>query len=162
MIAYRAGDYAQFRRATLTPPASGESWLSSNGMPVWRTDGANDLAVMIAEWSAYLADILTFYNERIANESFLRTAVQPSSVVNLIALLGYRPRPAIGATGALAALVTPGQSATLPKGLQFQSKPGPGQAPQTFELAADTPIGAPDQISAVPPRAALARAKEAT
>lgn len=154
-IAYRVGTYAGFRSAVLTP-LPGEVTLSVGGVPVWRTQGAGDLAVMIAEWFAYIADILTFYNERIANQDYLRTADLPESVSHLIALLGYRPRPAIGAVGSLAALVTPGQSAVLPKGLQFQSKPGPGQAPQTFELWADTPIAAPDQIPAAPPTALLA------
>jgi hypothetical protein len=46
-----------------------------------------------------IADILTFYNERIANQDYLRTADLPESVSHLIALLGYRPRPAIGASG---------------------------------------------------------------
>ncbi|MGA3398928.1 MAG: hypothetical protein ABSC95_06885 [Acetobacteraceae bacterium] len=158
-IAYRVGTYVDFRRAVLTPLA-GEMTLSVNGVPVWRTDGAGDLAVMIAEWFAYTADILTFYNERIANQAYLRTADLPESVSHLIALLGYRPRPAIGATGTLAALVTAGQSAVLPKGLQFQSKPTPGQAPQTFELWADTPIGPPDQVPATPPPVLLAPVPE--
>ncbi len=154
-IGYRVGSYADFRRAVLTP-LDGEVTLANNGVPVWRTDGAGDLAVMIAEWFAYIADILTFYNERIANQDYLRTADLPESVAHLIALLGYRPRPAIGATGSLAALVTAGQSALLPKGLQFQSKPTPGQAPQIFELSADTPISPPDQIPAAPPPVLLA------
>lgn len=155
-IAYRVGAYAGFCTAALTP-LPGEQALSADGAPVWRTDGAGDLAVMIAEWFAYVADILTFYNERIANQDYLRTADLPESVNHLIALLGYRPRPAIGATGVLAALVTAGQSAVLPKGLQFQSKPTPGQTPQIFELSADTPIGLPDQIPAAPPPALLAK-----
>ena len=154
-IEYRVGTFADFRNAVLTP-LSREQTLSVDGLPVWRTSGAGDLAVMTAEWFAYIADILTFYNERIANEDYLRTAVLPASVDNLIALLGYRPRPAIGATGALAALVSPGPSfggapVTLPKGLQFQSKPTPGQPPQIFELSQDTPIVAPDQYPAAPP-----------
>ena len=52
---------------------------------------------MMVEWFAYLADILTFYNERIANEDYLRTAVRPSTPAALVNLLGYRPRPTIGA-----------------------------------------------------------------
>ena len=44
-------------------------------------------------------DVLTFYNERIANESYLRTATQPGSIANLVALLGYQPSPGIAATG---------------------------------------------------------------
>jgi hypothetical protein len=154
-IAYRVGTYADFRRAVLTP-LNGEHSLSVNDAPLWRPDGEGDIAVMIAEWFAYIADILTFYNERIANQDYLRTADLPESVRHLIALLGYRPRPAIGAFGTLAALVTAGQTALLPKGLQFQSKPTPGHAPQIFELAADTPMGAPDQIPAIPPPVLLA------
>ena len=150
-IAYRHGTWLEFRRAVLTP-LDGETSLSLDGhRRSWRTQGQGDLAVMMAEWFAYLGDILTFYNERIANQDYLRTADLPESVNHLIRLLGYRPRPAIGATGILAALVNPGQSAVLPKGLQIQSKPGPGQAPQTFELSADTAIALPDQVAAAPP-----------
>jgi hypothetical protein len=163
-ISYRVGTYVAFRQAVLTPlftpatplPLPDEQTLSVNGVPVWRTDGAGDLAVMIAEWFAYIADIITFYNERIANQDYLRTADLPESVNNLIALLGYRPRPAIGAVGNLAALLSSGptfggQSIVLPQGLQFQSKPSPGQTPQTFELSAATSIGGPDQLPAMPP-----------
>ena len=158
-IAYRVGTYVDFRRALLTPLA-GEQTLSVGGAPVWRTTGDGDLAVMIAEWFAYIADILTFYNERIANQDYLRTADLPESVAHLIAILGYRPRPAIGAQGLLAALVTPGQSASLPAGLQFQSKPAPGQSPQTFELSAPgASIGPPDQIPATPAPVLLAPAQ---
>jgi Baseplate J-like protein len=144
-INFRFGAYAEFRRAVLAPVA-GEQSLSA-----WRTQGQGDLAVMMAEWFAYLGDILTFYDERIANQAYLRTADLDASVKRLIRILGYRPRPAIGATGVLAALVTPGQSAVLPRGLQIQSKPAPGQAPQTFELSADTAIGPPDQVLATTP-----------
>ena len=160
-IAYRVGDFADFRTAVLTPPP-GEETLSVDGVPAWRTDGAGDLAVMIAEWFAYIADILTFYNERIANQDYLRTADLPESVDHLISLLGYRPRPALGATGVLAALVTAGQSAILPKGLQFQSKPLPGLPPQIFELSADTPIGPPDEIPAAPNPVLLAQIEAAS
>jgi hypothetical protein len=160
-IAFCAGDFNSFRQALLTPllAAPGQPPLEQS-LTAWQSGvGADpsvvDLAVMMVEWWAYLADILTFYNERIANEDYLRTAALPETPAELIQLLGYRPRPAIGATGTLAALVTPsvlpGQTVTLPAGLQFQSKPGPGGAPQTFELSQTTPIGVPDQVPALPP-----------
>jgi hypothetical protein len=159
-IAFRAGDFNTFRRALLTPLLAppGEPQLEQS-LTAWQTDGADptvaDLGVMMVEWWAYLSDILTFYNERIANEDYLRTALLPETPAELIQILGYRPRPAIGATGTLAALVSPsvlpGQAVTLPKGLQFQSKPGPGQAPQTFELMQATAIGLPDRVPALPP-----------
>jgi hypothetical protein len=166
-ISYRVGDYVSFRQAVLTPlltpatplPLPLEQTLSVNGVPVWTTDGAGDLAVMIAEWFAYIGDIIAFYNERIANQDYLRTASLPESVNNLIALLGYRPRPAIGAYGNIAALLSSGPSfgkapILLPQGLQFQSKPAPGLTPQTFELQAATPLGTPitgpDQYAVAP------------
>ncbi|MGA3070638.1 MAG: baseplate J/gp47 family protein [Terracidiphilus sp.] len=159
-IAFRAGDFNDFRRALLTPltAAPGQPPLEQS-LNAWQAGADSDpsvadLAVMMVEWWAYLADILTFYNERIANEDYLRTAALPETPAELIQLLGYWPRPAIGAAGTLAALVAPsvlpGQTVTLPRGLQFQSKPGPGGAPQTFELSAATAIGLPDQVNALP------------
>ena len=96
------------------------------------------------EWWAYLADILTFYNERIANESYLRTAALPDSVAGLVALLGYRPRPAIGAVGAVAALrkaSRPAEPLSIPTGMQLASTATPAVPAQTFEAAASTFAG---------------------
>ena len=104
----------------------------------------------MVEWWAYLADILTFYNERIANESYLDTAILPESVNHLVQLLGYRPRPALGAKVTLAGLLAAGARVpvALPKGMQVQSKPGPGATPQVFELDAASQLQSPDIIPA--------------
>ena len=48
------------------------AWNSGRGID--SDPSVIDLGVMMVEWFAYLADILTFYNERIANEDYLRTA----------------------------------------------------------------------------------------
>ena len=148
-IAFRAGTYREIRRALLTRRETEMALLD------WRPGGQGDLGVMMVEWWAYLADILTFYNERIANQAYLRTADRPESVNRLIRVLGYRPRPAIGAHGVLAALVAPGKSGVLPKGQKFNNKPGPGQQVQTFELDADTPFGAGAVTPATPTRSLL-------
>jgi predicted phage baseplate assembly protein len=143
-IHYRTGDFLAFRYALLQP-LDNETALSA-----WRPGAQGDLAVQMIEWWAYLADILTFYNERIANEDYLGTAVLPESINHLVQLLGYRPRPALGARGTLAALLTPSARppVTLLPGMQIQSKPGPGQPPQTFELDSQATLQAPDVISA--------------
>ena len=144
-IAYRVGDYTAFRHALLQN-LDGETELSSTSggttTQIWRPGGQGDLALQMMEWWAYLSDILTFYNERVATESYLRTADQSVSVNRLVRLLGYRPRPGIGATGTLAALASGPKPFTLPAGFAVQSKPGPGKEPQVFELAADTTVGA--------------------
>lgn len=145
VIAYRVGDYISFREALLRS-RSGEVELVN-----WRPGAQGDLAVQMIEWWAYLADILTFYNERIASQDYLRTADLPESVQRLIRVLGYRPRPGIGATGTLAALMTGIKPLTLPPGFQIQSKPGPGKQPQIFELGASTLVQQPDAIAAFPP-----------
>jgi hypothetical protein len=150
VILYRSGDYASFRHALLLPLPD-ETVLSQPGgpdtgfgfTPLWRPGAQGDLALQMVEWWAYLADVLTFYNERVATESYLRTARLPEDVNRLIRLLGYRPRPGIGATAVLAALATGPDPFTLPKGFQVQSKPGPGKTPQVFELDADVTITPP-------------------
>ena len=144
-INYRVGDFVSFREALLRS-RPGEVELAN-----WRPGAQGDLAVQMIEWWAYVADILTFYNERIANQDYLRTADLPESVQQLIRILGYRPRPGIGATGTLAALMSGIKPFTLPHGFQIQSKPGPGKQPQIFELDANTQVQQPDTISADPP-----------
>ena len=143
-IQYRVGDYASFREALLQA-LPGEVELAN-----WKPTASSDLALQLIEWWAYLADILTFYNERIANEDYLRTAVLDQSVHRLVNLLGYRPRPGIGATATLAALVSAKLPFTLLQGFAAQSKAGPGSPPQIFELSADTVLQPLDHVSADP------------
>ena len=95
-IAYRVADFAGFRAALLAG-RPGEQELSSFA------PAAGDLGLQILEWWAYLGDILTFYNERIASEAYLRTATRRDSLDHLVRVLGYRPRPGIAATGTVAA-----------------------------------------------------------
>src|SRR5262249_12794233 len=98
------------------------------------------------------ADVLTFYQERIANESYLRTAAERVSLQEMGKLVGYRLRPGVAAETWLAFTLEtpperpanlkpePGSFVTavpaqlaLDVGLKVQSVPGPGEKPQTFE-----------------------------
>src|SRR5215472_7953298 len=69
-IHYRVGTYASFFLAMTEQIAQAPElktrWLA-------RTDDDFGIA-LLAMWS-YVADILTFYQERIANEAYLRTAL---------------------------------------------------------------------------------------
>jgi hypothetical protein len=143
-ISYRIGDFLAFRDALLRS-LPGEVELRD-----WRPSAEGDLALQLLEWWAYIGDVLAFYNERIANENYLRTAQLSESVNHLVQLLGYRPRPALGAKGQLAALLSPGtrQPAQVPAGLQVQSKPGPGAQPQVFEVDQSTAVSLPDLVLA--------------
>ncbi|MCW3097922.1 MAG: hypothetical protein JWL77_3540 [Chthonomonadaceae bacterium] len=142
---YRIGDYATFRHALLRPLPN-ETRLSQ-----WRPAPEGDLALQMVEWWAYLADILTFYNERAAEEAYLKTAKLPESVLRLTRLIGFRPRPGVASAGTVAALLTIPRPTLLPGGFQIQSKPFPGEEPQIFELAEAMELTAPDVIDADPP-----------
>ncbi|NEO77116.1 hypothetical protein [Moorena sp. SIO4G3] len=81
--------------------------------------------------------MLSFYQERIANEGYLNTATERLSVLELTRTIGYELNPGVAASTFLAFTVddTPGTTsvATVPKGTKVQSVPGQGELPQTFE-----------------------------
>ncbi|MCC6168605.1 MAG: baseplate J/gp47 family protein [Caldilineaceae bacterium] len=150
-IGYRVGDFTAFRAALLRVLQDALGQPVEQELAGWSPTAQTDLALQMVEWFAYLADILTFYNERIATESYLGTATQPESVRRLIRVLGYRPRPGIAATGLVAALANSRKAITVPLGFQIQSKPGPGQEPQIFEVDAATAVQPVSAVAADPP-----------
>jgi len=148
-IAYRVGDFTDVRRALL------QSLPGETALAGWRP-APGDLGLQVLEWWAYLADILTFYNERIANESYLGTAQLPASVSDLVALLGYQPRPGIAATGVLAALrraKNPQEPLVIPAGTQFANQATPGVPVQTYEALATETFSSPVSDTIVVPPA---------
>ena len=147
-IAYRIGEYAQFKESMLAGLSSSE-YPALAGL---RTRDADDFTLGLIDAVACAADVLTFYQERLANELYLRTATERVSLQELAKLIGYRLRPGVAAETRLAfALETPRApppglppepgafvtgiptSLTLASGLQVQSVPGPDEKPQTFE-----------------------------
>ncbi len=84
--------------------------------------------------------MLTFYQERYNNESYLLTADERFSLVHLARMIGYEPRPGVAARAYLAFTVedAPGAPAvtTVGAGTKVQSIPNPGEMPQTFETMA--------------------------
>ena len=92
-----------------------------------------DYHTMLIELWAYLADILTFYQERIANEAFLSTATQRDSLRRLAELVGYRPQPGSAATALLAFTIEKQKTVTIPAGFRAGSKAKPGKQAAVFE-----------------------------
>jgi hypothetical protein len=147
-VSYRIGDHAQFK-ASLIAGLSSASWPALAGL---RTRDPSDFTVGLIDAFACAADVLTFYQERIANESYLRTASERVSMQELGRLIGYRLKPGVAAETLLAfALETPPvppaalppepgnfvtgvpSVVTLNAALKVQSVPGPEEKPQTFE-----------------------------
>jgi len=126
-IAYRVGTFATFRQAMLEAIA-GKSELSQ-----WTTRASDDYGIALLEMWAYLGDILAFYQERIANEAFLRTAVFRESVLRLAALLDYQPANGVAATAYLAFTAEDGKTVEITPGMRVQSVPGQDETAQKFE-----------------------------
>jgi predicted phage baseplate assembly protein len=102
-------------------------------LPQWKDYSQRDYGAALLEMWAMLGDILSFYQERIANEAFLRTAVLRESVMRLAALVDYRLNPGVAASAYLAFNVDKGKIVDIPKGFRVQTKPAPGAAPVPFE-----------------------------
>ncbi|MEE8523776.1 MAG: hypothetical protein V3T72_07570, partial [Thermoanaerobaculia bacterium] len=99
----------------------------------WRAREGDDLGLMLIEMWAYVLDVLGFYDERIADESYLRTADLRPSLRKLVELIGYRPRPALAASVVLAAIAEGRQPVALPAATAFRSEAFEDQPPQVFE-----------------------------
>jgi hypothetical protein len=106
----------------------------------WRARAPGDLGLMLLEMGAYVLDVASFYDELVANASYLGTASLPGAQRRHISLLGYRPRPAIGARVWLAAEADGARVLKLPAGTGIRSGAFDGNPPQVFELEADANV----------------------
>jgi len=150
VIAYRAGTQPQFKETMLAR-------LSASHQPALRglnTRDNDDFSIALLDAWATVCDVLTFYQERIANERYLRTATEQVSLTELARLIGYQLRPGVAAATWLAFTLEDapgafGQAINLSNvaqatpetpppviidaGLKVQSVPDPGDQPVTFE-----------------------------
>ena len=126
-ISYRIGTFATFRQSMLN------SISSQAALAGLTTRESDDFAITIIELFSAVGDVLTFYNERIANEIFLRTSQQRESVLRLVRLINYQLNPGLAATAFLAFTLDDAAETFIRKGLKVMSVPGQDERPQTFE-----------------------------
>lgn len=162
-VAYRVGVHNDFKKALLAA-------LTLSRQPALHdlsTRSDNDFTIALLDSWSVVSDVLTFYQERIANESYIRTATERLSVLELARLIDYELRPGVAAStylsfklddlpGALTAGVITGNAGVdLPPvliaiGTKVQSVPGPNETPQTFETIEE--IYARSEWNALKPR----------
>lgn len=130
-LSYRIGTHARFKADLLANIAS-EKTLSKLTA---RDD--TDLSIALMDSWATVADVLTFYQERIANEGFLRTATERLSILEIARSIGYELRPGVAASTYLAFTMdaTPisPKNAMVDAGTKVQSIPAQDEMPQVFE-----------------------------
>lgn len=134
-LSWRVGTHPRFK-ATMLAEISTKDRLRELGR---RTNDDYTIALIDA-WAVSL-DVLAFYQERMLNEAFLRTAVERGSLLELARLIGYELRPGLAASVLLAFLLdgAPGspREVTIAIGTGAQSIPVKEEAPQTFETVED-------------------------
>jgi predicted phage baseplate assembly protein len=147
-INYRVGTHAGFlqtmRSRLATVEVEGEGVDRQAGKPfrplrALATRDSSDFSIALLDGWATVADLLSFYSERIVNEGYLRTATERRSVLELGRLVGYTPRPGVAASVYLAYQLDDNQidASTIAAGARAQSLPGPGEMPQSFETNED-------------------------
>ncbi|MDR0492264.1 MAG: hypothetical protein LBH74_01295 [Nitrososphaerota archaeon] len=130
-LKYRVGTHSQFKADMLTiisrKPALKNLTTREN----------NDLSIALLDSWATIADVLSFYQERIINEGYLRTATERRSVLELARTLGYELKPGVAASAHLVFMVenvmgSPLQS-RVDEGTTVMSVPGQDEKLQIFE-----------------------------
>ncbi len=96
------------------------------------TDETNNWTIGLLQACAMVVDVLTFYQERIANEGFLRTATERRSIVELTRSINYELAPGVAASTYLAFTVRetaaePSRRVTIPPFTLVQSVPTQNQ-----------------------------------
>jgi hypothetical protein len=166
-IAYRAGTHALFKESLLSRLTT----LPLSSLRALTARDDDDFSVALLDAWAVVCDVLTFYQERIANENYLRTATELVSAVALARLVDYHLQPGVAASvdlaftleeapGALGqalgvsaitqSVPSPPLRLTLARGTKVQTIPGPGEQAQTFETV--EPIEARAEWNAIVPR----------
>jgi len=149
-LRYRVGTWSDFyeRMKLALSRTTIEDDAGENTHPLadLSTRATDDPTIALLDAWAVVLDVLTFYQERIANEGFLRTATERRSVLELARQIGYELSPGVAASTRLAFTVddakgAPG-SATVPVGLAVMSIPGQDETPQTFETVEEREVRA--------------------
>ena len=133
------GFYARMLQSLPLVPSDPNEPDAPRPLAALLTRASDDPTVALVDAAACVADVLTFYQERIANEGFLRTATERLSVLELARAIGYELKPGVAASVYLSFSVEDAPGApgvcTLAAGTPVQSVPAQGKLPQVFETS---------------------------
>jgi hypothetical protein len=133
-IDYTDKDYESLRLALLG--------LATYRLPEWTDRSPSDIGMLLVDLFAYVGDVVSYYQDRIASESFLGTAVERRSVLNLLRLIGYELAPPVASSAELTLVFNPpapGEPTlvTVPHNAEFTTKATQTTPSQTFVYLGD-------------------------
>ena len=112
--------------------------------PEWTDHNDTDFGIVLLTQLAAHLDVLHFYVDRMAAESFVTTAVKRESIVKLLRLIGFELRSVVPATADVTfTLEVPlTDPVTIPLGTKVQTVASENLAPTVFETTANLVIPA--------------------
>ena len=157
-IRYRVGTHPEFKESMLARLSS----TDFKALAKFTARDDADFGIALCDATAMVLDVLSFYQERIANENFLRTAQERRSILELAQLIGYKLAPGVAAATHLAFTMqeAPGipgggvEPVTIAIGTRVQSVPGPDEQAQSFETV--EAVEARTEWNAIPAQTNLA------
>jgi hypothetical protein len=134
VVDYLARDYASFRQALIS--------LIPAKLPEWTSQSEADFGIVLIELFSYVADILSYYQDRIANEAFLGTAQERRSAIQHLRLIGYEMAPAAPASALVNVVVgnTVNDTVQIRPGDQFATASTPDRPSMVFEYTGPKPL----------------------
>ncbi|MGE3620677.1 MAG: baseplate J/gp47 family protein [Acidimicrobiia bacterium] len=121
-VDYTDKDFRSMRRALLD--------LAAYRVPEWTDRSPGDLGMLWVDLFSYVCDAVGYYQERLASELYLDTAVERRSVMHLLRLIGYELAPASPAATSLRLEFDPPgpqdpTTTRIPRGFSVSTEPDP-------------------------------------
>src|SRR5438270_11139178 len=111
-LSYRAGTYTTVLSRLMNYLTEHQDPQKQIPKLQLNTDPQENCGVGLLQACAIVIDVLTFYQERIANEGFISTSTERRSVLELARATGYELRPGVSASTYLAFTVGPIKNGT--------------------------------------------------
>jgi len=128
-IDYTSRDYLSLREDLIR--------VVQNRIPEWQANEESDFTLALVEAFAYIADNLSYYLDRVANESSVQTSTQLQNLINFAEVAGYHVSSPSPAYISLQFTNTSGAALDLPIGTQVKGYIDSGDFTEIyFETAA--------------------------
>lgn len=140
-VDYTSRDYYSLRDALVT--------RVKTRLPAWSGDNPADFGVALIEAFAYMGDVVNYYIDRVANESYLPTATQRRSVINLARTYGYSPTGFRASETTLQLTNSSETEVVLPAGTQFSAQVIAGEISFEVVFSIEEEVTVPAQVGEV-------------
>jgi hypothetical protein len=119
-------------------------------LPAWSGENPADFGLALVEAFAYMGDVVNYYVDRVANESYLPTATQRQSILNIARTYGYFPSGYRPSTVTLQFVNYDTEEITVPAGTQVSASITSGDAVFDLTFTTEEDVTIPALVGEVP------------